>query len=83
MIRLTRLAALFGLLIIAACSQSEQNTENNQASGPDYNLTYDLYISGGTIVDGSGEPSYAGDLLVSGDKIAYVGTVDASKVKLQ
>ncbi|MEZ5757734.1 MAG: amidohydrolase family protein [Emcibacteraceae bacterium] len=81
MIRLTRLAALFGLLIIAACSQSEQNTENNQASGPDYNLTYDLYISGGSIVDGSGEPSYAGDLLVKGDKIAYVGTVDASKVK--
>ena len=34
---------------------------------------YDVVIRGGTIVDGSGGPSFSGDVAVRGDKIAAVG----------
>ncbi len=72
--------AIICLLTLTACSANEPATKT-ETDGPDYSLTYDLHITGGTIVDGSGGASFAGDVLVSGDKIAYVGTVDASKTK--
>ncbi len=34
---------------------------------------YDVIIRGGTIYDGSGQPSYIGDIAVRSDRIAYVG----------
>lgn len=37
---------------------------------------YDLVIRGGTIVDGTGRAPYAGDVAISGNRIAAVGTVD-------
>ena len=37
---------------------------------------YDLVIRNGTIVDGSGEPRFIGDVAIVGDRIAAVGTVD-------
>jgi N-acyl-D-amino-acid deacylase len=39
------------------------------ASAPEH----DLIIRNGTIVDGSGAPSYVGDLAIDGDRIAVVG----------
>ena len=65
------------LLYIAGCAANETNQETN---GPDKNITYDLLISGGTVVDGSGKPSFMADILVSGDKISYVGPVDAANI---
>ncbi|MDG1995190.1 MAG: amidohydrolase family protein [Emcibacteraceae bacterium] len=76
---LTQIFALSCILVLNACSSNEPASET-ETNGPDYSVTYDLYISGGTIVDGSGAPSYAGDVLIDGDKIAYVGDVDGSKV---
>ena len=35
--------------------------------------SYDLILRGGTIVDGSGETSYVGDVAINGDTIAAVG----------
>ncbi len=75
---LTKLLAIFTVMLCAACSSNDQDQE---LAGPDYTKTYDLYIAGGTIVDGSGEPSYMADVIVSGDKIAYVGAIDATKIK--
>ena len=72
--------AVMSLLILSACSSDEQAPETT-ATGLDYRLTYDLHIMGGSIVDGSGEPYFSGDILVIGDKIAYVGAVDATKIK--
>jgi N-acyl-D-amino-acid deacylase len=76
---LSQLIAFTAMLLLAACSSDQQASETN-TGGTDYSLSYDLHIRGGTIVDGSGATSFVGDLLVSGDKIAYVGTVDATKV---
>ena len=36
----------------------------------------DLVIRGGTIVDGTGQPAYTGDVAISGDRITAVGRVD-------
>ena len=38
-------------------------------------MSYDLVIRNGTIVDGSGNPSYRGDVGVIGDRIATIGRV--------
>jgi N-acyl-D-aspartate/D-glutamate deacylase len=37
---------------------------------------YDLLIKGGTIVDGTGNPWFKGDLAIRGDRIAAIGRVD-------
>ncbi len=73
----SKLFALISLLILSACTPDIPETKT---PAPDYTRTYDLHISGGTIVDGSGKPSYRGDILVSGDKISFIGAVDASKI---
>jgi len=35
--------------------------------------TYDVIIKGGTIVDGSGQPGYLGDIAITGDRITAIG----------
>ncbi|MEL6676325.1 MAG: amidohydrolase family protein [Bacteroidota bacterium] len=41
--------------------------------------TFDTWISGGMVVDGSGQKAYAADLLIQADTIAFVGKVDSSR----
>lgn len=59
MIPLPRLATLALLLALGACTSSPQ---------------YDTVIRGGTIVDGSGEPGYIGDIAINADTIAAIGS---------
>ena len=47
------------------------------ASSPAQHSTYDFIISGAHIVDGTGAPWVAGDIAISGDRIAAIG--DLSK----
>jgi len=58
---------LLVLAAVVACTPSP-NTSPAPASA-----SYDVVISNGRIVDGSGNPWFYGDLGVSGDRIAYVG----------
>ncbi len=42
---------------------------------------YDVIIENGTIVDGSGNPGFVGDLAISGDTIAAIGDLSSSKAE--
>ncbi|MEH6748126.1 MAG: D-aminoacylase [Maribacter arcticus] len=57
---------LFTCIILfgSSCTQSE---------------TYDVLIKNGQLVDGSGQPSYIGDIAINGDTIAAIGNLDNTK----
>ena len=42
---------------------------------------YDVLIRHGQIFDGTGNPSYAGDIAIRGDRIAAVGALEGAKAK--
>ncbi|MGW4801174.1 amidohydrolase family protein, partial [Nonomuraea sp. NPDC004297] len=39
-------------------------------------MTFDVVISGGRVLDGTGAPPYRADLAISGDRVAAVGRLD-------
>ena len=41
---------------------------------------YDVILRGGTIYDGSGQPSFVGDVAIDGERIARLGEVDSRAV---
>jgi len=49
------------LIVLGACGGPDAR------GGP-----YDLILRGGSIVDGSGNPRFVGDVAISGDRIAAV-----------
>jgi N-acyl-D-aspartate/D-glutamate deacylase len=42
---------------------------------------WDWHITGGTVIDGSGEESYQADLLIRADSIGYIGAVKADTIR--
>ena len=55
------------ILALAACSSRPSNVPAT-APAP----TYDVIITGGTVIDGSGAPRFRGDVAIRGDRIARV-----------
>lgn len=44
-------------------------------------MTYDLKITGGTIIDGSGKPGYVGDVGISGGRIVALGKAEGAAAR--
>jgi len=63
---------LLFLLLVAGCGTGA----GARSDGP-----YDLILKGGWIVDGSGNPRYAGDVAVSSDRIAAVGYLGGAQAR--
>ncbi|MYH35146.1 MAG: amidohydrolase family protein [Gammaproteobacteria bacterium] len=76
-------AAFLCVLLLAgsAAGQSPDAVNAGVPGEPDYSVRYDVLISGGTIVDGTGAPSYRAEVLIEGDGIAYVGQLDRSRIR--
>lgn len=66
-------ASLFLLLLSAACGM---RTPPGRGDGP-----YDRILRGGWIVDGSGNPRYAGDVALVGDRIVAVGYLRGAQAR--
>jgi len=66
-----RLSLLF-LLSVSAC---------DRGPAPAGRRPYDLILKGGWIADGSGNPRYAGDVAINGDRIAAVGYLGTATAK--
>jgi len=62
-------AAIALLFFLTACSREIRSP----AGGP-----YDVVLKNGWIVDGSGNPRYAGDVAIRGDRIAAVGYLNGA-----
>ena len=54
-----------------------QETRTHQPGGPPQD---DLLIRNGTVIDGTGAPGRKADLLIRGDRITRIGTLDPAKV---
>ena len=62
---LSLLSALSLVLLSVACARTP--------ASPPPAVTFDLIISGGRIVDGTGAPWFAGDVAIAGDRIVAIG----------
>lgn len=76
----SQILCLFALLFVACTSPEPSAFEQFLSSHEQRN--FDLLISQGAIVDGSGQKAYDADVLVSGDSIAFVGQVDTSQIEV-
>src|SRR3954471_16255867 len=66
--RTRRLILLIVGACIAACACRQQATPRATADAP-----FDLLITGGRVVDGTGAPWFAADIGIKGDRIAAIG----------
>ena len=67
-------AIFFFLLICFLAGRADAGNETDETPPK-----YDIVLSGGLIYDGSGESPYAADIGVNGDRIDYIGDIDADQ----
>jgi N-acyl-D-amino-acid deacylase len=63
-------------LIFAATAVGQETPAEKPAAPPEY----DLLIRNGTVIDGTGAPGRAADVLIRDDRIARVGSIDVARV---
>lgn len=73
-----RNAALL-LLALASCS-SPQN--NGTPAGPLASADYDVVVTGGTLLDGTGNPPIRADVGIRGDTIVSIGDLSAASARV-
>ena len=66
------LIVMFCLALISAAFMRGGNPNN--AAAPEY----DLIITGGTVIDGSGAPGFLADVAIKGDRVAKVGKLNGA-----
>ncbi len=62
-----RIAALYSLVVLAACQPAPRTVPLPDRSN------FDVLITNARVVDGTGNPWYRGSVGITGDRIAYVG----------
>jgi N-acyl-D-amino-acid deacylase len=72
MLRLGRWVRGLGACALAVCLAAQQRSNN---------ISYDLVIQGGTLVDGTGNRSWQADVAVRGDRIAAIGDLKSADRK--
>ena len=71
---MTKLPCLLLLSALSACAHAPV-----QSAAP--NAPYDLLITNGHIIDGTGSPWYAGDVAIRGDRIAAIGRLPGAHAR--
>lgn len=73
-------AALIALSILFVAAVRMRSASRQNANAADAEA-YDVIIRGGHILDGTGNPWYAADIGIRGDKIAAIGKLDHANAK--
>lgn len=73
-------AAFIALSILFVAAMQMRSASRQSANAGD-TKAYDVIIRGGHILDGSGNPWYAADIGIRGDKIAAIGKLDHANAK--
>lgn len=68
---------LIWLQTVTGCGAADPTSSQTLPDGG----TYDLWIRNGTVIDGTGSPRYAADVLIRGDTIEFVGRLDDKAVQ--
>ena len=71
--------SVVSLLFVAFACQSTPSAFEQFLSAQS-STHYSLLIQRGTVIDGSGRPGYAADVLISEDTLAFIGTADTSLI---
>ncbi len=81
----TRIFSAALLLVISAVSQacSPGDVAERDSTPVAASAQFDLLITGGSVVDGSGAPARLADVLVRDGRIAFVGPVDADTLDVR
>lgn len=70
-----------GVVIMAGIAAVGVRTLARQEASAGGDANYDVIIRGGRILDGTGNPWYAADIGIRGDKIAEIGKLDHATAK--
>ncbi|MEZ5421387.1 MAG: amidohydrolase family protein, partial [Vicinamibacterales bacterium] len=74
----SRLIVLLPVLVAASCTASQPGT-----STPSADAGFDVLITGGRIVDGTGAPWFEGDIGIVGDRITALGHLDGQPAAMR
>src|SRR5690625_4729639 len=62
------ISLIFLLLLCGCANDSENSAENDSVSDTEY----DIVVTGGRVIDGSGRGSYRADIAINNDRIALI-----------